>query len=79
MDRLFRDVAKTPGCRVSVDLASQTVITQDGSVHAFQIDPFRKECLLKGWDESGLTLQHEPEIAAYETRRRAEAPWLFAL
>ncbi|MBI1864618.1 MAG: 3-isopropylmalate dehydratase small subunit [Nitrospirae bacterium] len=79
VDRLFRDVAKTPGCRVSVDLASQTVIAQDGSVHAFQIDPFRKECLLKGLDEIGLTLRHEPEIAAYETRRRAEAPWLFAL
>lgn len=77
VDRLFRDAAKTPGFRVSVDLASQTVITQEGSVHAFQIDPFRKECLLKGLDEIGLTLRHEPEIAAYEARRRAEIPWLF--
>ena len=79
VDRLFRNAVKTPGCRVSVDLASQTVITQDGSVHAFQIDPFRKECLLKGLDEIGLTLRREPEIAAYEAQRRAAAPWLFAL
>lgn len=77
VDRLFRDAAKTPGFRVSVDLASQTVITQDGAVHSFQIDPFRKECLLNGLDEIGLTLRHEPEIAAYEARRRAEIPWLF--
>ena len=44
----------------------------------FQIDPFRKECLLNGWDDIELTLRHADEIRAYEARRRQQAPWLFS-
>ena len=60
-----------------MDLAAQTVATRDGQTFRFQIDPFRKDCLYRGLDSIGLTLQHEPAIAAYERRRKAETPWLF--
>jgi 3-isopropylmalate/(R)-2-methylmalate dehydratase small subunit len=66
------------GYRLTVDLAAQTVATPDGETYRFDIDPFRKECLYKGLDAIGLSLRHEAAIAAYETRRKAEAPWLFA-
>jgi 3-isopropylmalate/(R)-2-methylmalate dehydratase small subunit len=47
-------------------------------VYRFEIDPFRKECLYRGLDSIGLTLKHETAITAYEQRRKAETPWLFA-
>ncbi len=77
VERLFREVAATPGYRLRVDLAEQTVTTPDGSVFSFEVDPFRKHCLLHGLDDIDLTLQHADEIRAYEARRRHEAPWLF--
>ena len=52
--------------------------TPDGEAFGFEVDPFRKECLLDGWDDIGLTLCHADDIHAYEARRRREAPWLFA-
>ena len=73
---LFRACGLPGGCSVTVDLASQTVKLAQAQF-AFAIDPFRKKCLLEGLDEIGLTLQHQDEITAYETRRRQEAPWLF--
>ncbi|HRC69774.1 MAG TPA: 3-isopropylmalate dehydratase small subunit [Candidatus Competibacter denitrificans] len=78
VDRLFREVEATPGYRLRVDLAAQTVTTPGGETFRFEVDPFRKECLLNGWDDIGLTLRHADEIRAYETRRRQETPWLFA-
>jgi 3-isopropylmalate/(R)-2-methylmalate dehydratase small subunit len=75
---LFRGVTATPGYRLTVDLAAQTVSTPDGMRYRFDVDPFRKDCLFKGLDQIGLSLRHEPVIAAYERRRKAEAPWLFA-
>ena len=68
----------TPGYRLTVDLAAQTVTTPSGKVFKFEIDAFRKHCLLNGLDDIGLTLQHVDEIKAFEARRRKEAPWLFA-
>jgi 3-isopropylmalate/(R)-2-methylmalate dehydratase small subunit len=65
-----------PGARVAIDLPAQTVRGPDGAVHRFEIDPFRKHCLLEGLDEIGLTLAHEAAIAAFEARRVAERPWL---
>lgn len=73
---LLAQLAGQPGARVAIDLAAQTVTMPDGAVVRFELDPFRKECLLNGWDEIDLTLQHEPAIAAYEARQRAETPWL---
>ncbi|MBM4132691.1 MAG: 3-isopropylmalate dehydratase small subunit [Nitrospira sp.] len=75
---LFQGVKATPGYRLTVDLAAQTVTTPEGTSYRFDVDPFRKDCLFKGLDQIGLSLQHEPAIAAYERRRKADAPWLFA-
>lgn len=75
---MFQAIASQEGYRVSVDLKAQTVRTPDGTIYRFDIDPFRKDCLYRGLDAIGLTLQHEPAIAAYEARRKTEAPWLFA-
>ncbi|HXF07017.1 MAG: 3-isopropylmalate dehydratase small subunit [Pseudomonadota bacterium] len=78
MDRLFQEAQATPGYRLSVDLGAQTVTTPAGEVIPFTVDPFRRHCLLNGLDDIGLTLQRAERIHAYEARRRAEAPWLFA-
>jgi 3-isopropylmalate/(R)-2-methylmalate dehydratase small subunit len=78
VDALFYDVAAFPGFRLSIDLDRQTVATADGAkVMRFEIDPFRKYCLLNGLDEIGLTLRHADKIRAFEARRQAEQPWLF--
>jgi 3-isopropylmalate/(R)-2-methylmalate dehydratase small subunit len=69
-------LAERPGARLRIDLAAQTVTLPDGTAERFEVDPFRKECLLNGWDEIDLTLQHEAAIAAYEARQRGETPWL---
>ena len=78
IESLFQEVEATPGFRLTVDLPSQTVVRPDGRVLRFDIDPFRKECLLNGWDDIGLTLRHADKIRAFEERRRASQPWLFA-
>jgi len=78
VDKLFREVEATPGYRLVVDLAAQTVTAPGGEAFSFEVDPFRKECLLNGWDDIGLTLRHADEIRAFEVRRRQDAPWLFA-
>lgn len=75
--RLFAETSARPGYRLTVDLSAQTVTAPDGAVMDFEVDPFRKECLLNGWDDIGLTLRHADEIRGYEARRRLDAPWLF--
>ncbi|MGH8681720.1 MAG: 3-isopropylmalate dehydratase small subunit [Burkholderiales bacterium] len=78
VDRLFHDVAAFPGFRLTVDLAQQTVAYPDGSrAFRFEVDPFRKYCLLNGLDEIGLSLRHADKIREFEERRKAEQPWLF--
>ena len=62
----------------TVDLEQQTIAAPDGSVTAFEVDPFRRHCLLNGLDDIGLTLQKADSIAAFEARQKAEQPWLFA-
>jgi len=77
LDRLFAAVAAFPGFTLTIDLERQTVATADGSdVFAFAIDAFRKHCLLNGFDDIGLTLQHADEIRTFETKRLADQPWL---
>jgi 3-isopropylmalate/(R)-2-methylmalate dehydratase small subunit len=78
VDELFAQVAATPGYRLKIDLAAQTVTRPDGTVLSFDVDPFRKECLLNGWDDIGLTLRHADEIRAFEAKRQIEQPWLFS-
>jgi len=78
VDALLHEVAAFPGFRLVVDLDKQTVATPDGAkAMRFEIDPFRKYCLLNGLDEVGLTLRHADKIRAFEERRRREQPWLF--
>ena len=78
VDRLFREVQTMPGYRLTVSLPEQAVATPAGAVLRFEVDSYRKHCLLNGLDEIGLTLQHAEAIRGYEARRRQEAPWLFA-
>jgi 3-isopropylmalate/(R)-2-methylmalate dehydratase small subunit len=77
VDRLFKEVEAAPGYRLAVDLEQQTVTTPGGETLKFDIDPFRKHCLLNGLDEIGLTLRHADEIKAFEANRRTQQPWLF--
>ena len=74
---LFEGVAAHAGYRLTIDLAAQQVTTPEGTAYHFDIDPFRKDCLYRGLDAIGLTLQQAPQIAQYEQRRRSQAPWLF--
>ena len=77
VDKLFYDAA-LPGFRLVVDLEAQTVSTSDGSKKfRFDIDDFRKYCLLNGLDEIGLSLRHAEEIRAFEARRKTQFPWYF--
>jgi len=78
IDALFGLVEYTPGFALGVDLAAQKITRPDGFVIGFEVDPFRKECLLNGWDDIGLTLRHADEIREYEERRRRDFPWFFA-
>ncbi len=78
VDELFRAVEATPGYQLKIDLEQQGIATPDGKVYKFEVEVFRKHCLLNGLDDIGLTLQHVAEIKEYEARRKAEAPWLFA-
>lgn len=77
VDQLFAECVATPGYRLKIDLAQQTVTKPDGSQLRFSIYPFRKECLLNGWDEIGLTLRHADEIRAFEAQYRERYPFYF--
>src|SRR5207253_3966160 len=78
VDSLFHQTAAFPGFKLTIDLERQTVATPDGSsVFSFDVDPFRKHCMLNGLDDIGLTLKHADEIRAFEEKRKAEQPWLF--
>lgn len=78
IDALFGLTEHTPGYRLTVDLPAQVVLRPDGHAIPFEVDAFRKECMLNGWDDIGLTLRHAEKIREFEARRRVEQPWLFA-
>ena len=73
---LMAQLQKAPGATMTVDLEQQTVIAPDGTAHAFDVDATRKERLLKGLDDVGVTLQHLPQIEAFEAQYRADMPWI---
>jgi 3-isopropylmalate/(R)-2-methylmalate dehydratase small subunit len=77
VDALFKQVAEHPGYSLAIDLDKQTVTRPDGKAIAFEIDGFRKHCLLNGLDDIGLTLQKADAIRAFEAKRKIEQPWLF--
>ncbi len=77
VDQFFKEVTKTEGYRLIVDLAAQEIKSPAGQVIPFEVEEFRKHRLLNGLDDIGLTLQHADDIRAYEQRRKLDAPWLF--
>lgn len=77
VEKLAAECEAREGYALSIDLPSQTVTTPDGDVYEFEVDSFRKHCLLNGFDDIELTLQQRFRIEAYEAQRRQSAPWLF--
>ena len=77
VDGLFKEVEANEGYELTVDLENQKIIKQNGDAIAFEVDQFRKHCLLNGLDDIGLTLQDADNIKAYEAKRRESSPWLF--
>jgi 3-isopropylmalate/(R)-2-methylmalate dehydratase small subunit len=76
VSKLFDEVAAFPGYRLTVDLPRQVVVKPDGTELAFDVQPFRKYCLVNGFDDIGLTLRHADKIRAFEAERLARMPWL---
>ncbi|MEO0821484.1 MAG: 3-isopropylmalate dehydratase small subunit [Pseudomonadota bacterium] len=76
VDKLMDDAGRGANAVLTVDLEAQTITGPDGGSIAFEIDPFRKHCLLNGLDDIGLTLEKADAIDAYEARRRQATPWL---
>jgi len=76
VDKLLDDAARGANATVSIDLASQEIRGPDGGCIKFDVDPFRKQCLLNGWDDIGLTLRQESKISAFETARKTQMPWM---
>jgi 3-isopropylmalate/(R)-2-methylmalate dehydratase small subunit len=77
IDGLFSEVAATEGYELTVDLENQNIVKPNGDTIPFEVDAFRKHCLLNGLDDIGLTLQDAADITAYEVIRKASSPWLF--
>lgn len=75
VNRLMDDARRGANAVVSIDLEKQEIRGPDGGMIAFEIDPFRKQCLLHGWDDIGLTLHHEKRISAFENMRKLTQPW----
>ena len=77
VDELFQQCEATEGYQLTVDLAAQSVTRPDGKVYHFEVDAFRKHCLLNGLDDIGLTLQDSDAIKAFEAKHQQNSPWLF--
>ena len=77
VDNLFDAIEKESGYQLIVDLEQQQISLPNGDVISFDIEPFKKHCLLNGLDDIDLTLQHTDDIKAYEQQRSQQAPWLF--
>ena len=77
VDGLFKKVNAKKGYQLTVNLQSQKVVTEEGDEIPFEVEAFRKHCLLNGLDDIGLTLNHADEIKAYEQQRKQSTPWLF--
>ena len=76
LDKLMDDANRGANATLSIDLAAQEIRGPDGGVVTFDLDPFRKHCLLNGLDDIGLTMEKAPSIAAYESKAAGEHPWL---
>lgn len=77
VDELFKECFANIGYQLTVDLENQKVISPSGKEYSFEVDAFRKHCLLNGLDDIGLTLQHADDIKAFEEKAKADRPWVF--
>jgi 3-isopropylmalate/(R)-2-methylmalate dehydratase small subunit len=76
IDRLFHESAAFPGYQLTIDLESQVIVKDQGETIQFSVEPFRRYCLLNGFDDIGLTLRHADKIRAFEAERLSKKPWL---
>jgi len=76
VDELMKDAEKGANATITVDLEKQEITRPDGGVIKFDVDPFRKYCLINGFDDIGLTLRDKPKIDSFEEERRRSMPWL---
>lgn len=76
VDKLFDEVAAFVGYALTIDLPRQVIVKPDGGEIGFDVQPFRKQCLVNGWDDIGLTLRHADKIRGFEAERLARRPWL---
>ena len=77
VDELFKECFANIGYQLTVDLENQKVISPSGKEYSFEVDAFRKHCLLNGLDDIGLTLQHADDIKAFEEKAKEDRPWVF--
>ncbi len=78
VDELFKEVASNESYELTINLEAQKIVKPSGEEIAFEVDAFRKHCLLNGLDDIGLTLQDSADIKNYESSRAKQAPWLFS-
>ena len=77
VDGLFKEVFAEEGYQLTIDLENQLIKKPNGDTIPFEVDSFRRHCLLNGLDDIGLTLQHEDQIKAFEAKHKAASPWLY--
>lgn len=77
VDALFKETETSEGYKLNIDLSEQSITSPSGKSYKFDVDAFRKHCLLNGLDDIGLTMQHQDAIKAFETKHQAAQPWLF--
>jgi 3-isopropylmalate/(R)-2-methylmalate dehydratase small subunit len=77
VDALFKETEAAEGYKLNIDLSAQTISTPSGKSYQFDMDAFRKHCLLNGLDDIGLTMQHQDAIKAFEKKHQVAQPWLF--
>ena len=78
VDQLLKECVASEGYQLTIDLEAQEVRTPTGDAFKFEVEPFRKHCLLNGLDDIGLTLQASDDIRAYEEKTKGSRPWVFA-
>ena len=76
VDKLMDDAGRGANAIISIDLEKQEIKGPDGGTVHFEVDAFRKQCLLNGWDDIGLTMRAEDKIASYETQQKTQTPWI---
>ena len=76
VDKLMDDASRGANAVISIDLEKQEIKGPDGGTVKFEVDPFRKQCLLNGWDDIGLTMRNENKISSFEAQHKTQAPWI---